>query len=159
MRLQDQLATDMKAAMKARDTLTRDTLRLAMSACKNKAVELGMGPQGELGDDVVQQVLATEVKRRRDSATQYADAGRDELAAREEGEIDVLERYLPKQLSDDELVEIIDAVLIEHDAAEPSDMGRVMKPAMAKVAGRADGGRVSAMVKQRLAARGGPDND
>lgn len=150
MGLQQQLSDDMKAAMKARDAERRDAIRLVISAMKNKAVELGRGPQGELDDAEVQKLLASEIKRRKDAASQYRDGGREELAAKEDAEAAVYEEYLPQQLGDDELAAVVDEVVAETGASSMADMGATIKAVLAKVEGRADGGRVSGLVKARL---------
>lgn len=150
--LHDQIEADLRAAMKARDKAATSALRMAVAALKNRAVADGLGPQGRLDDDAVQQVLATEVKRRREAAAAYEEAGRDESAASELAEVAVYERYLPEQLGDDELAAIVDGAIEATGARGPGDMGPVMKAAMAEVRGRAEGARVSALVRDRLAA-------
>jgi uncharacterized protein len=150
MSLQRRIEDDLHAAMKARDKATTSALRMVVAALKNRAVADGLGPQGELDDAVVQQVLTTEVKRRKEAAKAFAEGGRDEAAASELTEAALYEGYLPAQLDDDELTAIVDRVVTELGAEGPKAMGQVMKAAMAEVAGRADGGRVSALVKQRL---------
>ncbi|MEX2487241.1 MAG: GatB/YqeY domain-containing protein [Nitriliruptoraceae bacterium] len=150
MTLHETIESDLHAAMKARDKARTSALRMALAALKNRAVADGLGPQGRLSDDVVHKVLATEVKRRREAADAYANAGRSEQAASETAEAAIYEAYLPAQLTDDELEAIVAAAIQESGASGPQDMGTVMKAAMANVAGRADGGRVSAIVKHRL---------
>jgi uncharacterized protein len=150
MSLQRRIEDDLHRAMKARDKAATSALRMVVAALKNRAVADGLGPQGELDDTVVQQVLTTEVKRRKEAATAFADAGRDGSAASELAEAALYEGYLPAQLDDDELTVIVDRVIADLGAEDPKAMGQVMKAAMAEVAGRADGGRVSALVKQRL---------
>ncbi len=150
MSLQERIESDLREAMKARERERTSALRMAIAALKNRAVEDGAGPQGRLDDDVVIKVLSTEVKRRKEAASAFADAGRDEQAAKETAEAAIYEAYLPAQLDDDELVGIIDRVIDDSDADGPSQMGAVMKAVMAQVAGRADGARVSQMVRDRL---------
>lgn len=150
MSLQRRIEDDLHTAMKARDKAATSALRMVVAALKNRAVADGLGPQGELDDAVVQQVLTTEVKRRKEAAKAFADGGRDESAASELAEAALYEGYLPAQLDDDELTMIVDRVIAELGADGPKAMGQVMKASMAEVAGRADGGRVSALVKQRL---------
>lgn len=151
MSLHEQIIADLKTSMKARDRDRTSALRMAIAALKNTAVAEGLGPQGELSDEQVQKVLATEVKRRREAADAFRGAGREEQAAKEEAEVEIYEAYLPEQLSDDELDEILDAVIDEVGAGGPQDMGKVMKTAMGRVQGRAEGARVSARVKDKLA--------
>ena len=148
--LHDQVEADLRTSMKARDKQRTSALRLVIAALKNTAVAEGLGPQGRLPDATVQKVLGTEVKRRREAAAAFADAGREESAASELAEAAVYEAYLPAQLTDEELTAIVDDAIAETGADGPKAMGQVMKAAMAKVQGRADGSRVSALVKARL---------
>jgi uncharacterized protein len=150
MTLHDRIETDLRTAMKERDKARTSALRMVVAALKNRATADGLSPQGRLDDEVVQKVLATEVKRRKEAASAFRDAGRAEQAAAEEAEAAIYETYLPAQLGDDELAAIVDDAIAEVGAEGPQQMGQVMKAAMAKVQGRADGSRVSALVKQRL---------
>ena len=150
MSLHERIETDLRTAMKARDKARTSALRMVIAALKNRAVAEGIGPQGRLDDEVVQQVLTTEVKRRKEAATSFADAGRDEAAAAENAEAELYAAYLPAQLSDEELTAIVDRVIADLGAEGPKAMGQVMKATMAEVAGRADGSRVSSLVKARL---------
>ncbi len=152
MSLQQQLSDDMKDAMRARDKVRLGTIRMAISSCKNKAVELGRGPQGELSDDEVQQILASEVKRRKDASTAYRDADRPELADKEDEEAEVLGSYLPEQLDDAALAAMVDEVVAETGASSMKDMGATIKAVIAKAEGRVEGARVSQAVKARLSA-------
>ncbi|HEX8001741.1 MAG TPA: GatB/YqeY domain-containing protein [Mycobacteriales bacterium] len=146
--LKDRLQGDLTAAMKARDELRTATLRMALTAVKNE--EVSGGEARELADDEVLKVLAREAKKRRESATAYADAGRAELAEREDAERAVIEGYLPQQLSDEELAALVAAAVADAGATSPRQMGAVMKLVTPRVAGRAEGGRVAAAVKQAL---------
>ncbi|MEJ7651339.1 MAG: GatB/YqeY domain-containing protein [Nakamurella sp.] len=151
--LKQQLRTDLTASMKARDTLTTGTLRMAITAVANE--EVAGKEAKELFDADVLRVLQREVKKRTESAEIYAGAGRPELAEQERAEIEVLTRYLPQPLTDDELAAVIaDAVAdVQGDAAERptmKQMGLVIKAANARAAGRADGGAVAAAVKVAL---------
>lgn len=150
MSLHQQISADLTAAMKARDKERTSALRMVVSALKNQAIAQGDGPQGTVEDAEVEKVLASEVKRRREAAAAYRDAGRQEQAEAEEAEAAVYEVYLPEQLTDDELTTLVDAAIAEVDAQGPEDMGRVMKTVMPDVQGRAEGARVSALVRQRL---------
>ena len=152
MSLHEQIEADLHAAMKARDKARTSALRMVVAALKNRATADGMSPQGKLDDEVVQTVLASEVKRRREAAAAYRDAGREETAAGEEAEAAVYEAYLPAQLSDEELTRIVDEVIAELGAEGPQSMGQVMKATMSRVQGQADGSRVSGIAKQRLTA-------
>ncbi|MBW0116893.1 GatB/YqeY domain-containing protein [Pseudonocardia abyssalis] len=151
--LKAQLRTDLTAAMKARDELVKSVLRMTLTAIGN--AEVAGTEARELSDDEVLKVIAKEAKKRVESAEAFAGAGRDELAAQERAEGEILDRYLPTQLSDDELAAIA-RTAVEETAAElgeqpgPRQMGQVMKRASAAAAGRADGGRVAAAVKALL---------
>ncbi|GAA0811678.1 GatB/YqeY domain-containing protein [Spirilliplanes yamanashiensis] len=144
--LKDRLNDDLRGAMKGRDELTTSTLRMVLAAVRTAEVA---GKQAkELSDDDVLAVLTREAKKRREAATAFADAGRAEQAAKETAEGDIIERYLPAQLGDAELAEIVAGAL---SAAGTTAMGPAMKAAQAAVAGRAEGGRVAAEVRRQLA--------
>lgn len=134
--------------MKGRDALTVRTLRMAMAAVKEASVAGSVAR--DLDDDEIQAVLRTQVKRREEAAEAFRDGGRDESAAAELAERDILAAYLPAELSDEELATIVDAALAGGDFGDASQMGQAMKAVMAEVAGRADGKRVSTLVRQRL---------
>jgi hypothetical protein len=123
---------------------------MALTAVTNE--EVAGKAARELSDDEVLRVLTKEAKKRREAAEAFAAAGRDELADRERAEETVLERYLPAQLDDDELRELIRAAIAEAGATEPRQLGAVMKLVQPRVAGRADGRRVSDEVRRQLAA-------
>jgi uncharacterized protein YqeY len=139
----DQVKDDLSAAMKAGDRDRVGALRLVLSELQKAAKE---------GDDDEQAVLRRERKRRLDAARQFRDADRQELASGEEREAALIEGYLPAQLDDEELERIVAGVVSESGATSAREMGRVMGLAMAKVQGRADGGRVSAKVREALDA-------
>jgi uncharacterized protein YqeY len=143
------LQADLNAAMKARDELTTATLRMALTAISNE--EVAGKVARELDDDEILRVLVREAKKRREAADAFTAAGRAELAERERAEGEVLDRYLPAQLGEDELAELISAAIAEAGATSPRDMGAVMKIVVPRVAGRADGKRVSEEVRRRLA--------
>ena len=142
---------DLTSAIRGRDQVRAGTLRLALTAITNE--EVSGTTARELTDDEVLKVLAKEAKKRKEAATAYTDANRPELAAKEEAEYAVLETYLPAQLSDAELEQIVAAAVEETGATGMPQMGQVMKAAQARVAGRADGGRVAAVVKSALSGR------
>jgi uncharacterized protein YqeY len=146
--LKARLRADLNTAMKARDELTTATIRMALTAVTNE--EVAGKAARELSDDEVLRVLTREAKKRREAAEAFAAANRDELAERERAEGKVLDRYLPAQLDDDELTALVTAAIAESGAASLRDMGAVMKLVQPKVAGRADGKRVSDEVRQRL---------
>jgi len=151
--LKEQLRSDLTAAMKARDELVKATLRMTLTAVGT--AEVAGDAARELDDDEVLAIIRREAKKRAESAEAFAAAGRDELAAQERAEGEVLARYLPAQLSDDEL-DAIAREAVEQTAAELGErpgqrqMGQVMKKATAAAAGRADGRRVAAAVKALL---------
>lgn len=150
MMLKEQLHADLTDAMKARDELRMATLRMALTAVTNEEVA---GKQARtLGDDEVQKVLTREIKKRKEAATAFADAGRDDRAERENAEATVLAQYLPAQLDDDELAALVRSAVAESGATEPRQMGAVMKVVQPRVSGRADGSRVAAEVKRQLGA-------
>lgn len=148
--LKDRLTTDMRAALKARDEMTTSTLRMALAAVG--AAEVAGQAKRELGDDEVLALLAKEAKKRREAAAAFAEAGRDEQAAKETAEGVVLERYLPSQLSDDELAEVVRTALTTGGFTGMGQMGPAMKAAQAAAAGQAAGGRVAAEVRRQLAS-------
>ena len=151
--LKEQLRADLTAAMKSRDELVKSTLRMTLTAVHN--VEVAGTQARELDDAEVLQVITREAKKRAESAEAFSGAGREELAAQERAEGEVLARYLPAPLSDDELADIARSA-VEQTEAElgerpgPRQMGQVMRNATAAAAGRADGRRLSAAVKALL---------
>jgi uncharacterized protein YqeY len=148
--LKDRLHADLNVAMKARDELTMATLRMALTAVTNEEVA---GKQArELSDDEVLKVLAREEKKRREAAEAFEQAGRAELAERERAEGGVLQSYLPQQLDDAALAELVRAAITDTSAAGPQQMGVVMKAVQPQIAGRADGKRVSDEVRRQLAS-------
>jgi uncharacterized protein len=146
--LKDQLRSDLTAAMKARDETRTRTLRMALTSISNEEVS-GTAAHNLTDDDVIK-ILTREAKRRREAATAFADAGRDDQAAAERAEEDVLAGYLPAQLGDDELAGMVAAAIAETGAAGKAAMGQVMKVLTPRVAGRAEGSRVAAMVRGQL---------
>ncbi len=150
--LKDQLRADLTTAMKARDELRSSTLRMVLTAITNAEVA---GKQAKvLSDDEVVGVLTSEGKKRREAATAYADAGRAELAAKEEAEAGVIAGYLPEQLTEAEIAQVVTAAVAELGAAGEGmrAMGKVMGVVQPQVRGRADGGAVAAEVRRQLGA-------
>jgi uncharacterized protein YqeY len=145
--LTEQLQADMKTAMRDGDAHRRDTLRMAIAAVQNAAKD----KRADLTDEEALAVLTRQVKTRRESIKAYADAGRDDLAAKEQAEIEVLQPYLPEQLGEDEVRMLVAEAIAATDASSPKDMGRVMGALMPKVKGRADGKLVSGIVNEELA--------
>ena len=151
--LKSKLQADLNAAIKARDELRSSTLRLTLAAITKE--EVAGTEKRELSDEEITKVITREAKKRREAAEAFAQGGRAEQAERERAEGEVLAVYLPKQLSDEELREIVVQAVEEARAAGaegPRAMGQVMKIVNPKVAGQAEGGRVAALVKQVLAA-------
>jgi uncharacterized protein YqeY len=148
--LKDSLTADMRAAMKARDELTTSTLRMALAAIGT--AEVAGKAKRELDDAEVTAVLTKEAKKRREAATAFAEAGRAEQAARERAEGELLDRYLPAQLSDEELAGLVAGALSAGGFTGPAQMGAAMKAAQGAVAGRAEGGRIAAEVRRQLTA-------
>jgi uncharacterized protein YqeY len=151
--LKAKLRTDLTAAMKGRQTTVVATLRMALAAVTTE--EVAGKVARELSDEEVLKVLTREVKKRNEAAEAFAGAGRKEQADAEMAEAEVLKSYLPAQLSDDELADLVTQAIAEVAAQageQPGQkqMGQVMKAANAKVAGRAEGGRVAAIVKAKL---------
>ena len=145
MTIQDRLSEEMKAAMKARDSLRLGTIRMARTALKNAEIEA----RRELDDAAVIKVLSTLVKQRREAAEAYR-ATRPELADKEEQELAVLQEFLPAPLSEVELEEMVTRAITESGAGSIRDMGAVMKLVTPQTTGRADGKLVSEMVRKKL---------
>ena len=146
MALIDDIQSDLKAAMAAREDSKRDTLRLVMADLKNKQIELGR----ELKDEDTLAVITKAKKSRQDSLNQYMEAGREDLAAIERAELEIISAYLPEEMGEDELRALVVAAVAEVGAKEPKDMGAVMKALMPKVKGRADGKAVQRIVMESL---------
>ena len=148
MTLNEQIAADLTAAMKAKDTARLSALRMLKAAIMNK----GMVEKGrELNDAEVLQVVASLVKQRRDSIDQFAKAGRTDLVEKETGEIAILEHYLPPAVSADEIDGAVAEAIAETGASSPKDMGKVMKAVMPKLSGKnVDGRTVNEAVRRTL---------
>ncbi|HEU5143619.1 MAG TPA: GatB/YqeY domain-containing protein [Dermatophilaceae bacterium] len=147
--LKEKLQADLTAAMRERDAVRAGSLRMALTAVTTE--EVAGKEHRDLTDDDILKVLAKEAKKRREAATAYTEAGRAELAAKEEAELAILEAYLPKQLSEDELEQIVVEAVKASGATGMPQMGLAMKAANQAVAGRAEGGRVAAVVRRVLA--------
>ena len=149
MGLREQLDADMKTALREKDQLRLSTVRMIKSAMKYKETEPGAtGPLDETG---ILQVVTSEIKKRRDAATEYEKANRPDLAAKENAELAVLQAYLPPQLSEAELAKAVADAIAEADALGPKDMGKVMKVLTPRIQGRADTRVAADLVKQKLA--------
>lgn len=147
--LSEKITEDMKAAMRAKDTVALNTVRMLKSSIKNAAIEKG-GADAELDDTEISNVIRKEVKKRQDSIEQYESAGRAELAEKEKEEIEILNRYLPEPLSEAEIEKIVDEAIAETGATSRKEMGQVMKIVQEKTAGRADGKTLSQAVMAKL---------
>ncbi len=149
--LLDRINQDLQDAMRAKDKVRLRTLRSVSSALKNKQINKREGGKEAVLDEQEElAVVRKEVKQRKDSIEQYESAGRDDLVAKEQEEIDVLEEYLPQPLSDDELRNTLASIIDEVGAESMADMGPVMGRAMSQLRGRVDGSRVQKMVQELL---------
>ena len=146
MALKEQLTADMKEAMKNHEKERLAVIRMVRGAIRQQEID----GQKELSDEDVIAVISKEVKMRRDSMEEFQKGNRDDLVAKTQGEIDVLLPYLPAQLSEDEVRELVKAAVEQTGAATPKDMGKVMGVLMPKVKGRADGKMVNNIVKSFL---------
>ena len=148
--LKDRLRSDLTTAIRGRDEVATATLRMALAAITTE--EVAGSDARELSDDEVVKVLARESKKRREAAEAFGSAGREELAERERAEGTVLERYLPTQLDDAAVSELVAAAIAETGASGMQQMGAVMRVAQQKAAGRADGKRLSTEVRRQLSS-------
>jgi len=146
MDLQERLMADMKQAMRDKDVLRRDVIRMARAAIKNAEIE----KQAPLDDQEVIAVITKEVKKRRESIEMFAKGGRDDLVAQEEAEIGVLDDYLPEMMSEQEIEAVVGAIISEMGASAAAQFGPVMGKTMAKLRGQADGKLVNQVVKRLL---------
>ncbi len=144
--LKEKLQTDVKDALKAGNAEKRMVLGMVLAAIKNKEIE----KRDELNDDDMIAVIASEIKKRKDSVEQFEKGGRPELAAQESHEIEILMAYMPEQISEDEIKTEVEKAIKEIGASGPKDMGKVIGAVMAKVKGKADGTLVSKIVKELL---------
>lgn len=144
--LKRRINQDAKEALKSKDTLTLNVLRMLKSEIRYKEIERG----SELSDDDVISVLSTAIKKRKDSIQQFEKGGRDDLASKEKQELTVVTNYMPEQVSEEELSQIVSQAISEEGATGASDLGKVMKLVMPKVRGRADGKKVNQMVSSQL---------
>lgn len=147
MSLRARLEEDMKAAIRARDTETRDAIRYVLSAVKNAEIDR----RQELTEEEEIKLLRTQVKQRQDSIEQFRAGGREDLAEKEETQVRILEKYLPQQMSDEELDAFVRTGVEEAGATSPKDMGKVMGLLTPRADGRVDGRRLSTAVRNALA--------
>lgn len=146
--LKEDLARDLKDAMRAKETVRLSAIRMLQAAITEKE-KSGSGP---LSDDELTQVVAKQAKQRRDSIAQFTEAGRDDLAEREAAELGYIEQYLPPQASDEDIHRTVQEIVQRTGATSMKDMGRVMGEAMTELRGVAEGARVQAVVKELLSA-------
>lgn len=149
MSLEERLLEDMKEALRRQDKGRLSAIRMVRAAAKNKEIEL----RKKLSDEDIIGVLASVVKKHKDSIEKYKAGGRDDLVKEEEEELAVVQAYLPRPLEEKELVEMTEGAIKEVNAEGMADLGRVMSVIMPKVKGRADGARVNKMVRERLEAK------
>lgn len=150
MGLREQLDADMKTALRQKEPLKLSTVRMIKSAIQYKETE--PGAKGPLDDDAILQVITSEVKKRRDSIAEYEKAGRSDLAAKEQDEIQILQAYLPTPLTEAEVASLVDEAIAEAGATGPKDMGKVMKILTPRTQARADGRIVADLVKLKLSS-------
>ncbi len=148
MSLLNRLTEELKEALRAGNHTKLSVIRLLKSSIKNREIEK-MAP---LTDEEVIDIIMTALKQRRESIEQFQKGGREDLVQKEKSELEVLQTFLPQQLSEEELAEEIQAVIREVGASSPKDMGKVMKIVMVRVKGRAEGARVSSLVKELMEA-------
>ena len=144
--LKQKIDQDTKEALKKKEPLRLNVLRMLKSEIRYKEIDLG----SELSDDEVIAVLSSSIKRRKDSIQHFEKGGRDDLVSQEKAELDVIYKYMPEQLTDEKLSEIISQAIKETNATDSSDLGKVMKQVMPEVRGRADGKKVNQMVSSQL---------
>ena len=149
MNLAEQIDSDLKDAMRAKDTTRLSVLRMLKAALKNAAIEKS-GADAQLSDAEAAQVIRKQVKQRQDSIESFEKGGRAELAAKEKEELSILQSYLPQQMGAEELTKVVRETIAEVGATSRAQMGAVMKALQTKVAGRADGKTLSAEVQQQL---------
>ncbi len=145
-KLLEQINQDLVKAMKSKDAETTSVLRMLIAAARNKEITLRKNGVAELTDEQAQEVVSSEIKKRRDSVEAYTAGGRQELADKESAEIKILEKYLPEQMSDSELEKIVQEVI----ASGADNFGKAMGQVMARVKGKANGAKVGEMVKKLL---------
>ena len=150
--LTETLTQDLKKAMLAKDRVLTRTIRSLKAALLDKEIELRASGVADVSNDVALAVLQKQAKQRRDSIEQFEKADRDDLAATEREELDVIQSYLPEQLSEEEIRKEVLAVIEETEATSMKDMGRVMGPIMSRLKGKADGRIVQSVVKELLSA-------
>ena len=144
--LKEELMKDLKEAMKEKNTIKKDTVQMVRAAILQIEKDKGI----EVDDNKIIEIIAKEVKGKKDALVEFEKGGRDDLIEQTNKEIEVLEKYLPKQLSKDEITEIVKEVIASLGATSMKDMGKIMANVMPKIKGRADGGMVNAIAKELL---------
>lgn len=148
--MKEQLNQDLKEAMRSKDAARRDTIRLLLTTIKNAEIEKG----GELTQQETEALLQKQAKQRRDSITAYEEGGRADLAEQEQAELVIIEGYLPEQMDEDAIRQVVRAEIAQRGASGPGDLGKVMGPLMGKLRGKADGSLVQQIVREELAGDG-----
>jgi len=146
MNLQERLMADLKEAMRSNDVVRRETIRMARAAIKNAEIEW----QHAASDQEVLTIIGREIKKRHESIAQFRQGRREDLVAREQAELDVLQQYLPTQLSREQVADVVQRIVAEMGANNPSQLGPVMRQAMAQLKGQADGRLVNEVVREIL---------
>lgn len=145
--MKEQLLQDLKEAMKEKDILKKDTVTMLRAAI----LQVEKDSQKVLTEDEMSAIVAKEVKKRKESVKEYENAGREDIATNLKREIEILSKYLPEQLSEEEIAKMVEDAISEAGATSPKDMGKVMSILRPKTAGKADGKLVSDIVKEKLA--------
>ncbi len=146
MSLRNQIPEDLKDALRNRKSLELSVLRMLQSSIKNKEIDI----KGELNDEQVIQVVSSEIKKRRDAADEFSKVEREDAADKEKEEIDILMKYMPQQMSEDEISSIVVSAINESSAQGMKDLGQVMKIVMPKLKGKADGKVINSIVRTEL---------
>jgi len=158
MSLWAKIESEFKQALKQRELIKLSVLRLLKSAVKNAEIEKrGKGEGSELTEDELIKVIKKEIKKREESIILFRQGQREDLASKEEAELEILKNYLPADLTDEEINKIINEIITENQLAEPMNFGQLMKLVMAKVGSQADGKKVSLLVKAKLSIDSGGD--
>ncbi|MFN1835577.1 GatB/YqeY domain-containing protein [Balneola sp. MJW-20] len=150
MSIKENIESDLKTAMKAKDELRLRVLRSLKAKILEKEISERKGGEAEISDEQTVDVLMKAAKQRKDSITQFREGDREDLAENEEQELVIIEEYLPKMMSEDEIREVVRKKIAETGASGPQDMGKVMGPLMGQLKGKADGSLVSSVVKSEL---------
>ncbi len=146
MQLSERISEDLKKGIKSRDQLLVSCLRMLKTSIKNKRVETGQ----ELDDNDIQVLIASQIRKGQEAAKEFRNGGRNDLAEKEEKEVNILFTYLPQQFSDGEVEDILNKIILEDSLSGVKDMGKLMKKAMAEIKGRAQGSKVSEIAKRLL---------